>query len=87
MAEQPLNDTDYAYLRYVEFGELPPRVRPDEYVELIEADNEEARLYRGNLRETLNKDRAFWQQVQTRARKLYHKFHGRWPHTPFDAST
>lgn len=45
------------------------------------------RLYHGNLRETLGKDHAFWQQVQTRARKLYHKFHGRWPHTPFDAST
>jgi hypothetical protein len=39
MAEQPLNDADYAYLRYVEFGELPARVRPDEYVELVETDN------------------------------------------------
>lgn len=42
------------------------------------------RRYRGDLRKTLKQDQAFWQQVQSRARKLYHKFHGRWPVTPFD---
>ena len=38
-SEKPLTDADYAYLRFVEFGALPPRVLPDEYVELIETDS------------------------------------------------
>lgn len=38
MTEQSLSDADYAYLRFVEFGELPPRVRPEEYVEMVETD-------------------------------------------------
>lgn len=38
MAEEPLNDEDFAYLRFVEFGELPPRVKPEEYVELVDHD-------------------------------------------------
>ena len=42
------------------------------------------RLYRGSLRRTLVGERSFWRQVQARARRLYHKFHGRWPRTPFD---
>jgi heptose I phosphotransferase len=45
------------------------------------------RRYRGNLRGTLNDERPFWKRVETRARKLYHKFHGRWPVTPFDMQT
>jgi len=36
------------------------------------------RHYRGSLR-TLVEDQPFWQQVTSRARKLYHKFHGRRP--------
>lgn len=43
------------------------------------------RLYRGKrLREALQNESAFWGAVDRRARKLYHKFHGRWPVTPFD---
>lgn len=42
------------------------------------------RLYRGSLRRTLVGERSFWRQVDRRARRLYHKFHGRWPTTPFD---
>jgi len=38
MAEQPLTDADFAYLRFVEFGELPPRIKPQEYVESVDAD-------------------------------------------------
>lgn len=36
------------------------------------------RHYRGGLH-TLIEKRPFWQQVETRARQLYRKFHGRWP--------
>jgi heptose I phosphotransferase len=42
------------------------------------------RHYRGSLRNTLDDERPFWIQVDARARRLYHKFHGRWPVTPFD---
>ena len=43
------------------------------------------RLYRGKaLRIVLREEDGFWKQVDQRARKLYHKFHGRWPVTPFD---
>jgi len=42
------------------------------------------RLYRGNLRDTTVNEQSFWKQVDQRARKLYHKFHGRWPVMPFD---
>lgn len=43
------------------------------------------RLYRGmKLREMFRNESAFWIRVDRRARKLYHKFHGRWPITPFD---
>lgn len=43
------------------------------------------RRYRNRpLREMLREEAGFWQQVDKRARKLYHKFHGRWPVTPFD---
>jgi hypothetical protein len=31
-------DEEWAFLRYVRFGELPPRVRPDELVELQETE-------------------------------------------------
>jgi hypothetical protein len=39
MDEQSLSDAELAYLRFVEFGELPPRVKPQDYVELIETDS------------------------------------------------
>jgi heptose I phosphotransferase len=43
------------------------------------------RLYRGKaLHVVLREEAGFWKQVDRRARKLYHKFHGRWPITPFD---
>lgn len=43
------------------------------------------RVYRGmRLRELFRRESAFWARVDRRARKLYHKFHGRWPVTPFD---
>ncbi|MGI5520786.1 hypothetical protein ACQEUX_07505 [Micromonospora sp. CA-259024] len=38
MAEQPFTDDEYAFLRHVRFGELPPPVRPDERVELTETE-------------------------------------------------
>lgn len=44
------------------------------------------RAYRGDLRKTLAEDRELLAQVDARARKLYHKFHGRWPKTPFDSA-
>jgi hypothetical protein len=31
-------DEEWAFLRYVRFGELPPRVRPDEMVEAQETE-------------------------------------------------
>jgi hypothetical protein len=31
-------DEDLAFLRHVRFGELPERVKPEEYVELTETD-------------------------------------------------
>jgi len=31
-------DEELAFLRHARFGELPERVRPEEYVELTEAD-------------------------------------------------
>jgi hypothetical protein len=43
MSEQPFSDADYAYLRFVEFGELPPRVRPEDYVELVETESRRGR--------------------------------------------
>jgi heptose I phosphotransferase len=43
------------------------------------------RLYRERpLRELLTHEPCFWARVERRARVLYHKFHGRWPVTPFD---
>jgi len=38
MAADSLSDADHAYMRFVRFGELPERVRPDDLVELIETD-------------------------------------------------
>lgn len=38
MGDQPLSDADFAYLRFVEFGELPARVRPQDYVEMVETE-------------------------------------------------
>jgi hypothetical protein len=38
MDEQSLSDAEHAYLRFVEFGELPARVRPQEYVQLVETE-------------------------------------------------
>lgn len=31
-------DEEAAFLRHARFGELPPRVRPDDRVELVETD-------------------------------------------------
>jgi hypothetical protein len=31
-------DEELAFLRHVRFGELPPRVKPEDYVELQETD-------------------------------------------------
>jgi hypothetical protein len=31
-------DDELAFLRHARFGELPPRVRPEELVELVETD-------------------------------------------------
>jgi heptose I phosphotransferase len=43
------------------------------------------KMYRGiKLSEMFRNESAFWTKVDRRARKLYHKFHGRWPVTPFD---
>ncbi|MEK8105367.1 hypothetical protein NKG94_09635 [Micromonospora sp. M12] len=38
MTEQPFTDDEYAFLRHVRFGEMPPAVRPDERVALTETD-------------------------------------------------
>ncbi|MFI7576061.1 hypothetical protein [Micromonospora sp. NPDC049497] len=40
MAEvgQPFTDDEYAFLRHVRFGVLPPAARPEERVELTETD-------------------------------------------------
>ncbi|WP_433381493.1 hypothetical protein ACQPZX_17200 [Actinoplanes sp. CA-142083] len=43
MAEQPLTEAESAFLRHAEFGELPPRVKPDEYVVLVESDSRAGR--------------------------------------------
>jgi heptose I phosphotransferase len=37
-----------------------------------------------HYRDTLRSEQKFWRQVDIRARKLYDKFHGRLPFTPFD---
>ncbi len=42
------------------------------------------RYYDAPLSQSLRGRQAFWERVDRRARKLYHKFHGRWPVTPFD---
>jgi hypothetical protein len=38
MTEEPITDADHAHLRFAEFGTLPARVRPEEYVELVETE-------------------------------------------------
>jgi len=35
MTEPGPDDADLAHQRFVEFGELPPRIRPEEYVETV----------------------------------------------------
>ena len=35
---ESLTDDEAEFLRHVRFGELPPRVRPEERVELLETD-------------------------------------------------
>jgi heptose I phosphotransferase len=46
------------------------------------------RQYRGlRLHQLFQAERSFWEKVEQRARKLYYKFHGRWPVTPFDIKT
>lgn len=42
------------------------------------------RYFAAPLKQSLRGRQAFWSRVEQRARKLYHKFHGRWPVTPFD---
>ncbi|WP_205802090.1 hypothetical protein [Micromonospora thermarum] len=38
MSEPAFTDDEYAFLRHVRFGELPPAVRPEERVELTETE-------------------------------------------------
>ncbi len=38
MVEPAFTDDEYAFLRHVRFGELPPAVRPEERVELTETE-------------------------------------------------
>ncbi|MBB5481685.1 hypothetical protein [Micromonospora parathelypteridis] len=38
MAEQPFTEDEYAFLRQIRFGELPPAVRPEDRVALTETD-------------------------------------------------
>ncbi|MGC4772555.1 hypothetical protein ACLQ25_26720 [Micromonospora sp. DT44] len=38
MVEQPFTDDEYAFLRHIRFGELPPPVRPEDQVALTETD-------------------------------------------------
>jgi hypothetical protein len=35
---EQFSDEELAFLRHVRFGELPPRVRPDDRVELVETE-------------------------------------------------
>jgi hypothetical protein len=35
---ESFTDAEYAFLRHVRFGELPPAVRPEERVELTETE-------------------------------------------------
>jgi hypothetical protein len=41
MGTQPFTDEEYAFLRHVRFGELPPRVAPDELLEVVETDTDD----------------------------------------------
>lgn len=41
-------------------------------------------VYQGGLHRIFDAEPHFWKQVDTRARELFHKFHGYWPATPFD---
>ncbi|GAB1643776.1 hypothetical protein [Krasilnikovia sp. MM14-A1259] len=36
--DEEFSDQEMAFLRHAQFGELPPRVRPDQQVELTETD-------------------------------------------------
>lgn len=36
---ESFTDEEYAFLRHVRFGELPPRVRPEDRVELTETES------------------------------------------------
>jgi hypothetical protein len=38
---EPFTDAEYAFLRWVRFGELPPRVAPSDLVEVVETDVED----------------------------------------------
>lgn len=40
---ESFTDEEYAFLRHVRFGELPPAVRPEERVELTETETEPRR--------------------------------------------
>ncbi|WBB68660.1 hypothetical protein [Micromonospora sp. WMMD812] len=42
-SEPSFTDDEYAFLRHVRFGELPPAVRPEERVALTETDPGRAR--------------------------------------------
>ncbi|MGK5740529.1 hypothetical protein [Micromonospora sp. URMC 103] len=41
--EPRFTDEEYAFLRHVRFGELPPAVRPEDRVELTETDPDRGR--------------------------------------------
>jgi hypothetical protein len=38
VAPEHFTDDELAYLRFVRFGELPPRVAPAEWVEIVETE-------------------------------------------------
>ncbi|MGC1211237.1 MAG: hypothetical protein WA890_08265 [Micromonospora sp.] len=40
---ESFTDEEYAFLRHVRFGELPPRVRPEERVASTEAETDSRR--------------------------------------------
>ena len=43
------------------------------------------RYFAAPLAQSMRGRQTFWDRVDQRARKLYHKFHGHWPVTPFDS--
>ncbi|BFU48089.1 hypothetical protein [Krasilnikovia sp. MM14-A1004] len=42
-SHEDFSEQEMAFLRHAEFGELPPRVRPEELVELTETETQQER--------------------------------------------